>query len=202
MTDSLEFLKGFLRAPRQVGSIIPSSPFLVRSMLNVVDREKMDTVVELGAGTGVITKSLIRQLSSDAQLYIFEKDPRLCFLLEQEFPELYLTTNAEELGRVLNQYGNGHADIILSSLPFANFPQAKRTEILDQIQAHLSPDGVFVAYQYSLQMKSLLQRRFRSVEVKFVPLNIPSAFVYVCKEPYERVMRVNGEQLVEQLNVG
>jgi phospholipid N-methyltransferase len=81
---------------------------------------------------------------------------------------------------VVRQLGLYQVDCILSGLPFTNFSQSLRDRILDGVLEALKPGGLFIAFQYSPHMKNQLSRRFAKVELSFVPLNIPPAFVYYC----------------------
>jgi len=76
----------------------------------------------------------------------------------------------------------GQVDVIISGLPFAVLPQSLRDEILTGVYRALKPNGIFVTFQYSLQMKKQLVKLFDSVDLSFVPLNIPPAFVYRCQK--------------------
>ncbi|TGV31197.1 phospholipid methyltransferase, partial [Mesorhizobium sp. M00.F.Ca.ET.186.01.1.1] len=98
------------------------------------------------------------------------------------FPNALFHEDAVDLTRVLADAGLGKADCIVSGLPFANFPQELRDQIMAEVYAALKPGGVFVAFQYSLQMKKQLSTVFENVTVKLVPLNLPPAFVYVCRK--------------------
>ena len=73
-------------------------------------------------------------------------------------------------------------DCILSGLPFFNFPQEVRDQLVDQVYRALRPGGVFIAFQYSRQMKRQLGELFEIEQIAFVPLNLPPAFVYVCRK--------------------
>src|SRR5436190_23161722 len=68
------FLKGFIRSPREVGSVIPSSHWLVEALLDETPIEKAQVIAEFGPGTGVFTDEIIRRLRPDAKLLVFEVD--------------------------------------------------------------------------------------------------------------------------------
>ena len=74
-------------------------------------------------------------------------------------------------------------DGVISGLPFANFPPSLRDLILDNVRSALKPQGKFIAFQYSLRLKSRLEKRFEKVTTSLVPLNVPPAFVHVCEGP-------------------
>ncbi|GIO09783.1 SAM-dependent methyltransferase [Brevibacillus reuszeri] len=178
--ERLTFFYNFLQAPGQVGSITPSSRALAKQMMKPIDWEKANTIIELGAGTGIFTKWIQEMKRPDATLVSFEKETTMRNRLEPLFPNVLFHEDAVDLGRVLSEAGLGKADCIISGLPFANFPQALRDQIMEQVITTLKPGGVFVAFQYSLQMKKQLLSEFDSVSVKMVPFNVPPAFVYVC----------------------
>lgn len=62
LTDRLQFLYKYIRSPKQVGSIVPSSKALIKKMIKPIDWTQVNTVVELGAGTGVITLGIEKKL--------------------------------------------------------------------------------------------------------------------------------------------
>ena len=71
---------------------------------------------------------------------------------------------------------------MISGLPFANMEEDLRRRIIENVHGSLKRDGIFVMFQYSLQMKNLLRKYFSSVETNFFLLNFPPAFVYLCKK--------------------
>ncbi|SEN35115.1 class I SAM-dependent methyltransferase [Lihuaxuella thermophila] len=180
LADNLRFFYTFIRSPFRVGSIVPSSNCLAKAMLQEVRWDQVETIVELGAGTGAFTRHIYEQKREDSLAIIFEQDQNLRNQLEIRFPGLMIRSNAIDLLPVLQELGLTHVDVILSGLPFAMFPQALRDAILKSVSRALKPCGLFVAFQYSLQLREQLDFYFSSVNVSFVPLNIPPAFVYTC----------------------
>ncbi|MDI3256457.1 MAG: rRNA adenine N-6-methyltransferase family protein [Kyrpidia sp.] len=182
MEKRLFFLQRFLANPRLIGSVAPSSRFLCEQMMRCVPWEQTDRVVELGAGIGVMTRDIFRRKHPDARVLVFEKDPELRRHLAGRYPEQFLFREAAELARVVEQQGLYPVDAIVSGLPFAVFPAEARDCILDQVWEVLRPGGVFVTFQYSLQLKRHLQQRFRTLSIEFTPWNLPPAFVYRCEK--------------------
>ena len=80
----IEFLKGFLQKPKEVGSIIPSSRFLERRIVRCAGVRDARVVVELGPGTGGTTRALLRAMRPDARLLAIEISPRFVRLLHRE----------------------------------------------------------------------------------------------------------------------
>lgn len=181
--DKKLFLKTFLQSPAQVGSVIPSSSFMVRKIGDLVAQANPKTVAEFGAGTGVITRrlhELCQQLGAD--LFVFEKDEQLRHYLAQQFPDLSIYSDALFLREVMEEKGLKEIDCIVCGLPFTLFPQELREKFFDLMYSCLADDGTLVMFQFSLHMLKPLKQRYRSVNVKFIPLNIPPAFVYHCQK--------------------
>jgi phospholipid N-methyltransferase len=176
------FLKKFLHAPGQIGSITPSSKFLAQKMIDSVAWDEVRNIAELGSGTGAITKFIQESKHEDAQVLLFEKDPCLRAELANQFPESCVYSDASQLYTSMSQKGIEHLDCVLSGLPFFNFPQSIRDQLLEQITLSLKPNGYFIAFQYSLQMNKQFSQHFTYDQIKFVPLNFPPAFVYVCRK--------------------
>lgn len=179
--NSILFMQKFLRHPRQVGSIAPSSRFLGSKMVNAVSWQGVEAVAELGSGTGAITAMLKTKVGERTKVLLFEKDALMRKRLERKYPRFFCHPNADDLAEAVRRHGISHLDCVLSGLPFFNFSQSVRDRLLEQIRFSLKPGGLFIAFQYSLQMKGQLARSFEIEAVKFVPLNLPPAFVYVCR---------------------
>ncbi|SFJ15932.1 class I SAM-dependent methyltransferase [Thermoflavimicrobium dichotomicum] len=177
----LQFFSRFILSPRTIGSITPSSKYLVNALIKPVPWHEIDTIVELGAGTGVVTEHIVKKAKPACKTIIFELDAQLRQSLQERFPHHIHCMNAEKMSDELRQLGVDQVDCIISCLPFACFSPEVRNQILDEVQKVLTPDGLFIAYQYSLQMKSTLQNRFQQVDIHFVPFNLPPAFVYTCR---------------------
>lgn len=180
--ERMTFLYNFLQAPGQVGSITPSSNALARQMMEPIDWENASSIVELGAGTGIFTKWIEEKKRKEATLIAFEKEAGMRAQLSARFPGVVFEEDAVQLAQVLAEAQLDHADCIISGLPFANFPQELRDQIMEAVYSALKPGGIFVAFQYSLQMKKQLAATFEQVTVKLVPFNLPPAFVYVCRK--------------------
>lgn len=181
MADFILFLRRFVSQPSLVGSVIPSSRFLCKRMMDAVSWDKARVIVELGPGTGVFTKDILQKMRPDSRFFVIERDDEFQEILRSRFPGLIVGDEAQKLPYYVEEQGLPKVDAIVSSLPFAVFPEELRNEILQGILNSLAPDGVFVTYQYSLQMKPMLNQLFDQVEVGFTPFNIPPAFIYTCR---------------------
>lgn len=182
--ETVRFLYAFLRSPKHVGSVIPSSSYLARAMVRPIDFSAAALIVELGAGTGVFTAKIAANLRPDAKCLIFERDPAMRRRLKETYSNLEFYSDALDMAEILGSRDETGVDAVVCSLPFANFSREMRIRLARDIQSVLKPNGKLIAVQYSTQMRRMLKALFQDVSISFVPLNIPPAFVYTCiKDP-------------------
>ena len=183
------FLVEYLKNPRSIGSLVPSSRFLARTMLHYVDFSRVSTIIELGAGTGNITEEIARCKKPGARLLSFEPHPLFYKILVERFhnnnQEIQLVqTRAENFSAYLRGQGLSAPDAVISSLPLATWSPEHQFNTLELIAEALPPRGVFVQFQYLLPCKhyasSCLKELFLRVYCESSLLNIPPARVYTC----------------------
>jgi len=171
-----------MQNPEKIGSITPSSTFLTGRMLGHLPWNNIETIVELGAGTGVFTDYIAENKKASCHVLVVEEDSDMREVLHLRYPEFYCGAKAEKLDWLLQRYVLPQADCIVSGLPFAIFPEMLRSTIIEAVDRCLKPGGIFVAFQYSLNMRKALKKKFSEVQIEFVPFNLPPAFVYHCKK--------------------
>ncbi|WP_339305713.1 methyltransferase domain-containing protein [Paenibacillus sp. FSL R5-0519] len=174
------FLQGFLRNPKRVGSVLPSSKVLARKIVQSIRWDEIRTIAELGPGTGAVTRLMRAHLPNTATVFLFERDPKMRSNLKRTYPEFKFHSNASYLLKRIHQEHVQQLDSIICGLPFFNFSREMRQNILSQIHTALRPGGTLVLYQYSLHMKKQLAELFEMEKIQFEPFNFPPAFVYVC----------------------
>ena len=182
--DRATFLRSFLRDWRTIGSVTPSSRFLVEAMLDEVDFARARRVVEYGPGTGVFTVEALRRLRPDGQLLALDTEAHFIDALRERLPDRRLVAvpgSAASVERHIAALGWPAADAIISGIPYTAMPAALRTAILRASAAALAPDGLFLAYQYSPYIRPLLGQLYGRVETRWVALNVPPAFYFVCR---------------------
>ncbi|WP_425415414.1 hypothetical protein [Paenibacillus glacialis] len=102
--------------------------------------------------------------------------------MQHQFPKFTCYTDGYEIQSALEQEDVVQLDCVLRGLPFYNFPKPMRDRLIEQIRLSLKPGGLFITFQYSLQMKQQLSDNFEIKEILFVPMNVPPAFIYVCQK--------------------
>jgi phospholipid N-methyltransferase len=176
----LDFLRGFLRDPQQVGSVIPSSRFLERRVMALAGVRSSRLVVELGPGTGGTTRAVLRELPRNATLVCIEIDPRFTELLRRNTdPRLVIHQgSAADLGEILAQHGLAGVDAVISGIPFSTMDRDLGRRIVEQIHDVLRPGGRFVAYQVRGRVGELGRAAFGTPETLREFRNIPPMRIY------------------------
>ncbi|MCE0490686.1 methyltransferase domain-containing protein [Pantoea sp. Mb-10] len=177
MREKATFVQQFIRNPRKMGSITPSSAALCRTMCRAVDWDQSLRIAELGAGDGVLTRHLLANMAPQAQLEVFEICPELVTNLQAlHDPRMQIRACSAE-------YLSGHYDAVFSGLPLLSLPPETREAILHAVHDALSPQGVFVQFQYTSLTQPLLSRYF-TWQRQRVLKNVPPAWVYRCTRHY------------------
>ncbi len=178
---ALAFFQGFLREPQQVGSVIPSSRFLERRLVNISAVRDARTVVELGPGTGGTTHALLRALAPEARLLAIEIDPRFSAMLREEITDVRFLIeqgSAGDIAAMLTRRGLPAPEVVISGIPFSTMPDVVGANILRAVWAALAPGGRFVAYQFRDRVAVLGRGILGRPEVDVELLNVPPMRVY------------------------
>jgi phospholipid N-methyltransferase len=190
--SALTFLREFIRDPVQLGAVAPSGPQLAQLMVEAADIGPDDHVVELGAGTGPMTEALLAH-RRQGPLLVLEPNGALASTLRQRFPDLDVEERfAQDLGELIAARGWSSVDRVVSSLPWAIWPEPLQDEVFGAILDVLAPDARMVTFSYvhaqvlpaAARLRAALDRRFASVtRTRVAWRNLPPAFVFVCAEP-------------------
>jgi phosphatidylethanolamine/phosphatidyl-N-methylethanolamine N-methyltransferase len=177
------FLAAWLRSPLKMGALVPSSRALARAMAAQVTA-RSGAVIELGAGTGVVTHALVQAHIPPERLVVIERDLRLHALVMAQFPHLnVLCADAMELGAVLEEHHIDEINAIVSSLPLLSMPEQVRNAIIHQMATLIGDHGRIVQFTYGprspIRRGHLRKYRLAGRRVKLVVANIPPAHVWV-----------------------
>jgi len=149
LNDAVRFLKSFVERPRLTGDVAPSGRALARAMAAAAGPLGHGLVVELGPGTGPVTKALIERGIDRRRLVLVEYDRRFCRTLQAAFaPAAVIEGDAYDLPRALSAIAGPPIRAIVSSLPLLNQPPKRRVKLIDDAFALMGPEGVFVQFTY------------------------------------------------------
>ncbi len=178
------FIQG-IRHFKEVGTFSRSSHFVGKTMTKDkhVDWARAKCIVELGAGDGPITKQILKKMAPDAKLLCFEINEEFCEELKKKFGHdkriTIIRDDAKKLGDYIRQAGFEQADAVLSAIPFVIIPE---DDIIEASHQHLKMGGKYVQLHYSLVAKKRYERIFGNIDIDFVALNVPPAFIHVCEK--------------------
>ena len=177
------FARNFFKHPSMLGSIVPSSRFLVRDLMARIHWQHARVVVEFGPGVGTITKELLMRMRQDAVLVVIELNDDFVQYISHTIcdPRLRIVHgSAAHVRQILSEQGLSGADCIISSLPYSLLTEAVRQEIVTESRLALKPQGSLVVFQYSRLLLPYLKSAFSSVKLEFQLLNILPARIFHC----------------------
>ena len=177
------FALNFFKSPAMLGSLIPSSRFLVNDVLNQVDWDKARVIVEYGPGVGTITQEILKRMRPDAVLVAIELNERFVTFLHEEIidPRLHAVhASASDVRQVLSRLGLPCADYIISGIPYSTMPHSVRREVMQESRQVLQADGALLVYQFTNTVLPYLKTSFSSVRQNFQFLNILPARIFYC----------------------
>lgn len=179
MKETLTYLKSFFK-DKDVASVTPTSRWCVRHVCKPIDFSKDITIVEYGAGAGVFADYLLKQMTPNSSLTMFETNDRL-FEELQKIDDSRLqcyNRSVEHVDEAIGKSLIGKVDYIISGIPFSFMDEDVRMEILQKSKRVLRPVGQFLAYQTSGHLKEPLNDVFGNVHTEWEWRNIPPMTVY------------------------
>jgi phospholipid N-methyltransferase len=176
--DSLRLIRSF----KTSGTITPSSPRLIKSLLAPIDFGSARCIVELGPGNGCVTKAILEKLHPSCLLVCFELNSSFIEQLELIADPRLRVVNAcaSSIREELDKLGIETVDHVVSSLPLALIDSVIVDTILRSVGSNLKPGGYFQQYQYTLKNYADMKPMFSDVKLRFTLRNVPPAFVYEC----------------------
>jgi phosphatidylethanolamine/phosphatidyl-N-methylethanolamine N-methyltransferase len=180
--DEARFIKTLLESPRLTGAVSPSGRSLARAMARAVDPRQPGFVIELGPGTGPVTRALIEHGVPSERLVLVEYERAFCQLLVQRFPGVRLIQgDAYCLSDTLAELSGQPIKAVVSSLPLLNQPPPRRCKLLADAFSLMGPHGVFVQFTYGVV--SPMPRQVGALRVSAeasapIWLNLPPARVW------------------------
>jgi phosphatidylethanolamine/phosphatidyl-N-methylethanolamine N-methyltransferase len=186
MKDFFLFLGKFVKHGTAIASLAPSSPWLSRATVRNIPWEKARVIVELGAGTGPITKVLAEKAHPDCRVIVLERDPDFARILRERFEGRknfdVVEGDVRDLAEILRQRGIEQVDYVVSGLPVPSFPKDLQRDLFRVVKQILAPGGTY--NQITEMPWVYLQfygKFFDQVQFVFEPRNFPPAGAYFCR---------------------
>ena len=186
MNENIQFLQAFLKNPGTVGSITPSSPELARRMVSGIRPGQDNVVLELGVGTGAITKFLQELVPNERSYLGIELDRDLVRTLKRNYPEMKIVRgNALEASELHGRSGLGKVTTIICCLPFVSMPNEVGERILQEIDTFMQQGCTFRTFQYAhgyyfpsaIKLREFMRGRYgKSKRSPLIVKNVPPAY--------------------------
>ena len=173
------FFRRWLANPLQMGSIVPSSDALCQRIVRHTRRASDEAVLELGAGTGVISRALLRAGVPADRLIVVEIVPDMAGHLRVTLPGVQVIQgDARELANLVPRHWHGRIGSVVCGIPLVLLPLAEQRRFITAIET-VAPGRGFLLYSYCVT--SPLPSRKHALAARreaWTPLNFPPASVW------------------------
>lgn len=176
-----QFLRGFLKNPVMVGSVIPSSKLLIDRMLGPVRWDEVSLFVEYGPGVGTFTRPVLDRLPADAKLIAIDTNPDFIAYLKQSIDDdrlIPVAGSATDVEAIIQEHGFAAADYVLSGLPFSTLPPGIGESIGEATARAIRPGGALLVYQFSPKVRDFIAPYFERIDRGFEWVNVPPATLF------------------------
>lgn len=183
--DELRFFKGWIDKPKAVGSIVPTSSVTARRMASVVDPGSGLPVLEVGPGTGVITRAILACGIKPENLYAVEYSEDFVRHLEDHYPGVnVIQGDAFDLDKTLGDKRGLRFDSVISGVPLLNFPVAQRIAYLEDLLNRIPVGRPVVQLTYGpLSPIPAGRGNYTVKHFDFVIRNIPPTQLWIYRRP-------------------
>lgn len=179
--DELKFFKGWIDKPKAVGAIIPTSSVTARRMASIIDTASGLPVLEVGPGTGVITKAILRHGVKPENLYAVEYSHDFVEHLERSYPGVnVIEGDGFDLDTALGDKRDMQFDSIVSGVPLLNFPVKRRVAYLESLLNRIPAGRPVVQITYGPRSPIPAGHGDYTVEhFDFILRNIPPSHLWI-----------------------
>jgi phosphatidylethanolamine/phosphatidyl-N-methylethanolamine N-methyltransferase len=182
LVDGARFFRSLIAAPRLTGAVAPAGGALARAMAAAAGAAPRGLIVELGPGTGPVTRALIESGVAPERLVLLEYDPGFCSILRQRFaPAKIVEGDAYDLPGALVELAGQPIAAVVSSLPLLNQPPPWRAKLIADAFALMGRAGVFVQFTYGLVSpipREVCAERYSAQRDRRIWRNLPPACVW------------------------
>lgn len=183
--EEIRFFKGMVSQPKAVGAIVPTSLYTGRKMASVINVESGLPVLELGPGTGAITKAILQRGIAPEKLYSIEYSKDFYDQLITDFPDVnFINGDAFDLKTSLGAAYHQQFDCVISAVPMLNFPMDTRIRLLDELLSLLPEGRPVIQISYGPVSPIVAKPELYTIKhFNFVVRNIPPAQLWSYTRP-------------------
>jgi phosphatidylethanolamine/phosphatidyl-N-methylethanolamine N-methyltransferase len=182
--DEVAFIRHWIDKPLSMGAVTPSSKVLARAMARSIDPKASGPVIELGPGTGAVTKALVERGVEPSRLVLVEFNPSFCRLLRTRYPgATVIQGDAYRFKHLLGGLLKEPASAVVSGLPLQTKPFKRRLQLIDEAFELMAPDAPFVQFTYA--MVTPIPKKHAGITAQPSELiwqNLPPARVWVYRK--------------------
>lgn len=181
LDEEIRFFRGWIDKPKAVGAIIPTSSITARRMASVIDPGSGRPVLELGPGTGVITRAILERGVKPEDLVSIEYSREFVDRLVEDFPGVnFIHGSAFDIEKVLAPWKDRPFDSVISAIPLLNFPLAERVSLIERLLDLMPPGRPIMQITYGALSPIPAGRGSYSMErFDFIVRNIPPANLWI-----------------------
>jgi phosphatidylethanolamine/phosphatidyl-N-methylethanolamine N-methyltransferase len=180
LREQLLFLRGLIANPTGVGAIAPSSPALARAVAAQVDPAIDGPVLELGPGTGSMTRELLARGIAPDRMVAIEWDANFAKAIAKDFPGIKVVRgDAFDLDGTLPKRGLKQFAAIVSGIPLLNHPTERRCALVDAAFRRLAPGAPMIQFSYGFRPPVKPPPEIGVRLAAYVWMNLPPATVWV-----------------------
>lgn len=184
--SNARFIKNWLEHPGKTGAVAPSGNLLAQRMASFVPVHSTLPVLEIGPGTGAVTRALLEAGIAPERLVALEYNQDFCAHLKERFPNISIIQgDAYALQKTLTSHFGEvpRFSAIVSSLPLLNSPREKRVAVLREALDHMVPGGPYIQFSYGInppiEVSTDIVRPVTMSKTGWIMRNIPPARVFV-----------------------
>lgn len=183
--EELRFIKGWVDKPKAVGAILPTSSVTARRMASVVDPHSGLPVLELGPGTGVITRAILDRGVAPQNLYSIEYSEDFVRFLTRDYPGVnFIQGDAFDIDASLGDKRELTFDSIVSAVPLLNVPVARRVAYVEDLLSRIPAGRPIVQITYGPRSPvPPRQGNYQMRRLDFVIRNIPPTTLWLYTRP-------------------
>lgn len=183
--EELRFFKGWMSKPKAVGSIVPTSSVTSRKMASVINTSSGLPVLELGPGTGVITKAILEAGVKPQDLWSIEYSEDFLKHLRRDYPGVnFIHGDAFDLDKTLGDKRDMKFDSIISGVPLLNFPVPQRVAYVENLLDRIPAGRPIVQLTYGpLSPVPAGKGNYVVEHFDFIIRNIPPTQLWIYRRP-------------------